>query len=144
LVAAGSTNHLIEVGGELLARGRWGVAIEEPGGAGRVLRRVTLQDAALATSGTYRTRRSDGGRARSHLIDPRTALPVDQGVVLASVVHRSCALADAWATAMLVLGGTNAEAFVRTAGIEVLTVEGLRQPWQVGTTRGFPAETPVE
>jgi thiamine biosynthesis lipoprotein len=69
---------------------------------------------------------------------------VDQGVVLASVVHRSCALADAWATAMLVLGGTNAEAFVRTAGIEVLTVEGLRQPWQVGTTRGFPAETPVE
>ncbi len=138
LTAAGQTNFLIEVGGELLARGAWRVAVEDPAQAGQVLRSITLRDGALATSGTYRTRRADGDRVRSHLIDPRTGRSVAHDTILASVRHSSCARADAWATAMLVQGAADAPARARAHRVSVLTVHGFPEHWEVQASEGFP------
>jgi NosR/NirI family nitrous oxide reductase transcriptional regulator len=144
LPAAGHSDFLVEVGGELLARGTWHVAVEDPIPPHRPLRTVALRDAALATSGTYRTRRADGGSTRSHLIDPRTGRPVDHDTVLVSVVHSSCALADAWATALIVDGGASVEAWARSQEFGVLRVSGAPPIRNLWISVGFPPEVGSE
>ena len=59
---------------------------------------------AMATSGDYRNFREQDGRRISHEIDPRTGRPVTHMLASATVLHPSCALADAYATALMVLG----------------------------------------
>ncbi len=124
---AGCAEFLIEFGGELLARGTWEVAIETSG------RPVLLENGALSTSGTYRQhRKADDGREISHLIDPRNGRPIAHRTISVSVRHSRASLADAWATALAVLGvetglvlaeqhGINAEYTVRTeTGLRVI------------------------
>lgn len=94
----GYTNYLVEAGGELRARGGWKIAIEHP------TRTCVLTNEAIATSGTYRQNFRTGERQYSHLIDPRTGYPVTHNTVSVSVRHAECARADAWATALNVLG----------------------------------------
>jgi thiamine biosynthesis lipoprotein ApbE/Na+-translocating ferredoxin:NAD+ oxidoreductase RnfG subunit len=98
LVFRGYTNFLVEAGGELRAVGRWNIAIEHPD------RPCTLNDEAIATSGTYRQNYASGGKRFSHLIDPRTGRPIAHNTVSVSVRHADCGHADAWATALNVLG----------------------------------------
>ena len=104
---------LIEVGGELLARGAWEVAIENPAHPGEPLRQLTLRDAALATSGAYRAK---------HLLSPATGHPIAHDTTLVAVILPTCAGADAWATALIVIGGENALRLARQRGMKVLTV----------------------
>ena len=94
----GHTRFLVESGGELRAHGTWTVAIEHP------TRVLTLSDEALATSGTYRQHWREGARERSHLLDPRTGRPIEHTTVSVSVIAKTCTEADAWATALNVLG----------------------------------------
>jgi len=113
LLALGHADVLVEVGGEVAARGRradggrWRVALEWPDSPEARARALVLEldQAAVATSGDYRkTRPSARGRPVSHVIDPRTGRPVEHGLASVSVVHRDGAWADALATALLVLG----------------------------------------
>jgi thiamine biosynthesis lipoprotein len=92
------TDFLVEAGGELRAVGRWEIAIEHP------TRTTTLLDESIATSGSYRQNYDKGGKRCTHLIDPRTGRPVTHRTVSVSVRHKDCARADAWATALNVLG----------------------------------------
>ncbi len=126
----GLEHYLVEIGGELVARGSapladntaagarsgrrpWSVALERPDGAADLATSiVALNDAALATSGDYRRRALNGGRALGHVLDPRTGEPAAHHLAAVSVIHASCAQADAWATALLVLGP---DAGLRTA-----------------------------
>jgi len=110
LVALGHADVLVDVGGEVSARGRrpdgsrWRVAVEtpQPGKVGAV---VELENAAVATSGDYRNFWTDPqGRRRSHILDPRTGEPISHALASATVVHREGAWADALATGLLVLG----------------------------------------
>lgn len=108
---AGMTDYLIEVGGELRVRGhnrrgqRWTVAVEDPLAAGRAVHRVlNVTDTAVATSGDYRNFFEYEGIRYSHTIDPRTGRPVSHELVSVTVLDESAALADALATALLVLG----------------------------------------
>jgi thiamine biosynthesis lipoprotein len=94
----GYSNVLVEAGGELRAHGRWVVAIEHP------TRTCVLSNECLASSGTYRQNYTSGQRAYSHLIDPRTGRPVTHQTVAVSVRHQECGTADAWATALNILG----------------------------------------
>lgn len=94
----GYTNFLVEAGGELRAVGRWKIAIEHPA------RVITLEDESVATSGTYRQNYKVGEKRVTHLIDPRTGRPITHSTVSVSVRHKDCARADAWATALNVLG----------------------------------------
>lgn len=131
LDSRGHENYLVEIGGELKARGvndrgdAWTVGVEAPDPDGRVLHlRVRLVNAAIATSGNYRLyREGKGGKIYSHIVDPRGGgkAPGQRAFRSVSVIHESAATADAWATALFVLGET----------------EGLRKAEAVGIAACF-------
>lgn len=111
LGAAGLDSYLIDVGGELRARGRkpdggaWRVGIERPVAAERSVHRVIeLQHSAIATSGDYRRFFVHRGRRYAHSIDPRTARPVSHTLASVSVVSADAMQADALSTALMVMG----------------------------------------
>jgi thiamine biosynthesis lipoprotein len=104
LTAAGVQEYLIDVGGELLARGSWEVAIENPADPKTPLRRLALKDEALATSGLYRATRQVEDQTVHHLIDPKTGHPFTPTAQLAAVIAPTALEADAWATALLAVG----------------------------------------
>lgn len=107
----GEEDFMAEVGGEVRALGTnergepWRIGIERPQpGRGAVQRIVPLDAMSLATSGDYRNYREVGGERVSHILDPRTGRPIRHLLVSVSVAHPSCTMADAWATALMVLG----------------------------------------
>ncbi|HIK68566.1 MAG TPA: FAD:protein FMN transferase [Pseudomonadales bacterium] len=111
LRAQGYHDFLVEIGGELFASGRapgnrpWQVGIELPSALGRAIyTSLPLQNMAMATSGDYRNYFKQGGKRYSHTIDPRTGYPIDHSLVSVTVLAKSAMLADAWATAISVLG----------------------------------------
>jgi thiamine biosynthesis lipoprotein len=85
-----------------------------------VQRRLLLSDRALATSGDYRSYYESDGHRVSHLIDPRSGESIDNRVVSVSVVHDSAAAADAWATALSVLGVDDGLATAEREGLAVM------------------------
>jgi thiamine biosynthesis lipoprotein len=111
LVALGHEDVLVDIGGDVAARGRradgapWRVAVEWPDGAREHTLVLELQDAGVTTSGDYRKTWTDAqGRRVSHLLDPRTGQPIGHELASVSVVHRDAAWADALDTALMVLG----------------------------------------
>jgi len=110
---------LVELGGEVRAFGArasgdaWRVGIENPVTPGAGLEAVVaLTHRALATSGDYRQERIANGERRSHVVDPRSGVPVRNGVASVSVVAPTCMEADAVATALMVLGTDEALTWV--------------------------------
>ena len=104
-------HHMVEVGGEVRARGLngagevWRIGIERPTGAGRSVHAVvSLADLSLATSGDYRNFFERDGVRISHTIDPRIGRPITHNLASVSVIHASCMTADGLATALGVLG----------------------------------------
>lgn len=130
LDAAGICNYLVGIDGEVRCRGRqecgarWTIAVEHPAkGADVPLALLDLDDCAVATSGNARNRIIVNGREVSHLIDPRRQMPAPTGaVVQATVVAPDCMAADAWATALMVLGPEAGLALARQAGLEAMMV----------------------
>ncbi|MCP3986321.1 MAG: FAD:protein FMN transferase [bacterium] len=107
----GHERFLVEVGGEVRALGErpaggsWRLAIERPEPDGRAVHAVVeLRDLAMATSGDYRSFYEQEGERLTHIVDPRVGRPVSHGLASVSVVHQNAATADAWATALTVLG----------------------------------------
>ena len=112
LVRLGYPEHLVEIGGELRGRGRkldgspWRVAIEvpEPEGQRRVHDVVPLVESGMATSGDYRNYYEQDGLRISHTIDPRDGRPIGHALASVTVLADEAMRADAWATALNVLG----------------------------------------
>jgi thiamine biosynthesis lipoprotein len=107
----GIDRYLVEIGGELRARGAsarddtWRVAVERPLPTQRSVQRILpVLDTGMATSGNYRNFFERDGERYSHTIDPRTARPVSHTLASVTVLHPSAMTADALATAMSVLG----------------------------------------
>jgi thiamine biosynthesis lipoprotein len=102
----GITDFIFELGGEVLTGdGEWEVEIETPDPATRTtLRTVKLKNQALATSGNYRQFQPAPGGLASHIIDPRTRKPIIRPPSSVSIIAKDCTTADAWATALFVLG----------------------------------------
>ncbi|WP_093317494.1 FAD:protein FMN transferase [Sphingomonas jatrophae] len=102
LTERGIGHALVEIGGELVGRGvrpdgePWWVDLETPPGLTLAPIRIALHELAVATSGDY--------RRGAHTLDPRTGRPALNGVVSVSVLHAQALDADAWATAIAVLG----------------------------------------
>lgn len=130
----------VRVGGERPGGGAWRVAIEWPDADSREAKvSVELGDAALATSGDYRSFYEQGGERFSHLLDPRTGRPVRHGLASVSVVHREAALADAWATALAVLGPAEGFARAEVEGLGAYFVERTSAGgFRAHSTSGFP------
>jgi len=105
------TNYLVEIGGELRMRGKnasnqdWAIAVEKPVDTERAVQTIVrMSDRAMATSGDYRNFFEFEGQRYSHTIDSRTGRPVAHNAAAVTIVSGSAALADALATALLVLG----------------------------------------
>lgn len=118
LLAQGFVDHMVEVGGEISVRGQteaqrdWRLAIEEPSPQKRSIHTIVpLSDRAMATSGDYRNFTEVDGRRYSHTIDPTTGHPVTHNLASVTVIAEDCAHADAWATALNVMGPTRGLAF---------------------------------
>jgi thiamine biosynthesis lipoprotein len=148
LIDLGHTSFLVELGGELRGKGRrpegraWRVAIEEPDVAGRRVHRiVTLEDLALATSGDYRNYYEVEGRRVSHTLDPRTGSPITHSLASVTVVHPSAAWADAWATALTVLGPEAGYALAQKEGLPAYFL--VRRPEGGFEPRMTPAFEPL-
>jgi len=119
----GLTNYLIEVGGELLAKGqntltqkKWLVGIDHPENEDRAAPIVLLQleDQALASSGNYRKFRVDAtsGQKFVHTINPLSGYTENSATLAASVLTPNCAMADGYATAFMAMGYEKAIALV--------------------------------
>lgn len=124
--AMGLTQALFGLDGELCALGTrpdgrpWGVAVEHPDPARRAARGIIeIADTALASSGDYRHFVVVGGRRVGHTMNPRSGLPA-QGVAAVSVLADSCARADAWATALMILPPEAGLPLARANGIAAL------------------------
>ncbi len=138
--------YMVEIGGEVRTRGTkadgdpWGIGIEQPTAGQRIVQSVIrLNDAALATSGDYRNFIEIDGRRYSHTIDPRTGRPIGHALAAVSVVADDCMTADAWATALMVLGPEDGYvAAERTSGIEALFLTRQGDGFAARTTPGFP------
>lgn len=129
----GLRHFLVEIGGELRGEGvkpdasPWWVAIERPAYFSRTPAhldlgnwpetRIALHGLSIATSGDYRRWFESKGRRYSHTLDPRTGWPVNNGVISVTVLQPSCMMADAWATALSVLGGEAALALAEASGV---------------------------
>ena len=106
----GYANFLVEIGGEVRVKGDkdglgWKIAVEKPIKDERVVEQVlSLKNIALATSGDYRNYREIDGVIYSHTIDPTTGRPVTHQLASVTVADSNCAMADGWATTLLVLG----------------------------------------
>lgn len=125
----GIGNALVGIDGELRALGlrpdgeAWTIAIEAPDAARRTPHSIlALQDAAVATSGDYRHWVEIQGQRLSHTMDPGTGAPLIASPASVTVVARSCAQADAWATALMVLGPERGAEFARRHGLDALFI----------------------
>ncbi len=140
LCASGCTDFLVEIGGELRGEGvkpdgsPWWVALEPPRPrAASVIGEtiIALHGLSVATSGDYRRYFERNGKRYAHTMDPRTGEPVSNGVISATVIHRSCMYADALSTALMVLGEGAGMAWAAERNLPALLVfehgAGLRQ-----------------
>jgi thiamine biosynthesis lipoprotein len=111
----GVRHALVEIGGELAGRGvrpdgePWWVDLEDPPGIALPRLRIALHGLAVATSGDY--------RRGAHTIDPRNGRSTGHGLRSVSVIHKSAMLADAWATALTVLGPREGLALAADQGL---------------------------
>lgn len=122
LERAGCRNFMVDIGGEVVVRGRnarnelWRIGINKPVddslSRNQELQMVLhIQDLGIATSGNYRNYYYKDGKKYAHTIDPRTGYPVQHSILSATVIARDCMSADAYATAFMVMGLEEAERF---------------------------------
>jgi len=127
LKTQGVGHYLVEVGGELRGAGvkpdgqPWWVALEEVTDAPAVEAPASLVLAlhglAVATSGDYRRYFELDGQRYSHTIDPRSGMPIVNDLASVTVVHGQCMAADAWSTALTVLGAEQGLALAERQGL---------------------------
>ena len=110
----GIENYLVEIGGEVKARGKkagalWRIGIDKPEDSnmtpGQELQAIIrITDKALATSGNYRKFYVEDGIKYSHTINPKTGYPVKNTLLSATIIADDCTMADGIATACMVMG----------------------------------------
>ena len=139
------TNAMVKAGGDLRVIGappgetHWTVQLEDPHKEGQRVS-IPLRDAALSTSGNYENFFEVNGRRYSHILNPRTGLPVE-GIAACTVIAPTCAESDAWATALFVLGVEQSlERFGPTRAIRftVPPTTNKTSAWHVRQSPNFP------
>ncbi|MEC9302944.1 MAG: FAD:protein FMN transferase [Bacteroidota bacterium] len=117
----GVNDFLINVGGENLASGKnqegdiWKIGIEKPTNKINDDYKLilSLNNKAIATSGNYRKFHKINGKKYSHVIDPLTGYPAYNRLLSVSVIHDDCMIADAYATAFMVMGVKKTKDFIK-------------------------------
>lgn len=132
LESFGVTDYLVEIGGEVRARGKnlkgkgWSIGIDDPmvdKTERKILAIIEVNNLSLATSGNYRNYYEKDGRTYAHIIDPRTGYNQSHNLLSASVFTPDCMSADAYATGFMVMGLEDSRALVEaTENMEALLV----------------------
>ena len=121
LASLGYQNILVEIGGEIRVKGQhagqaWRIGIAVPSddnvGNQRAVDMISLKDKACATSGDYQQFYIEDGERYTHLIDPKSGYPIKHEVISVTVIADHCMLADAVATASIVLGNDKGLSFI--------------------------------
>jgi len=145
-------NYLVDIGGELRAKGiniekqtLWRVGLEKPrfDGQQSVLKAISLNNEAMATSGTYRKFKTDtNGNRYAHIIDTNTGYPSKTNVLSVSVIANNCMTADAYATAFQAMGIEKVKLFLKThSELKVFFVfENENNELETLALNGFPEE----
>lgn len=121
------TNYLIEIGGELLAKGKnikgkiWNVAIEKPNSEAEYELVFPLNNTAIATSGNYSNYHINN-KKYSHIINPQTLHPTEHDLVSLTVLCQSAMEADGLATGLYVLGPDKALDIAEKENIAVFLI----------------------
>lgn len=149
--SAGVTDYMVEIGGEIVVKGLnpkgngWRIGVSKPVDDSLAVDTelqtvLELTDISMATSGNYRNYYYKDGKKYAHTIDPSTCRPVNHNLLSVTVLAEECAVADAYATAMMVMGLDSAlELCERTPGIEAYFIYQDKQgAVQTCTTPGFP------
>lgn len=142
----GCTNYMVEIGGEVVVKGEnpegkhWTLGINKPVDDSTHINNelqeiIRLTDCGIATSGNYRNFYYKGGKKYAHTINPATGYPVEHSLLSATVIHKSCTLADAYATSFMVMGLDAAKDFIsKHQDIEAYLIysaaDGKLQTWQ--------------
>lgn len=116
----GVKNFMVEIGGEIVTSGvnpdrlPWKVGVIKPTddslSVSHELQTIlNVTDVAMATSGNYRNFYYEGGKKFAHTIDPQTGYPVQHSLLSATVLAKTCAIADAYATSFMVMGRERAQ-----------------------------------
>jgi thiamine biosynthesis lipoprotein len=146
---SGLNNFMVEIGGEVSARGLnkmkelWKIGIDVPRFAnlpGQEIEAIlALKDNSVATSGDYRNYFEYENKIYSHTIDPKTGRPVTNNMASATVVAKSCMEADALATAIMVLGKEKGLAFIESIDIAeaFIIVRTSKDTYQTFQSSGF-------
>jgi FAD:protein FMN transferase len=129
----GFADFLVDVGGELVARGRnergdrWQIAVERPDPRGRAIQQIVpISDSAVATSGDYRNFREVNGERVTHILDPRTGRPIRHRLASVTVLDAQGVRADGLATALMALGPDDGRALAERLDLAVLFL--IRNP----------------
>ncbi len=146
LESKGIANYLVELGGELKARGKkyqedWKVGIDKPNENQTEERPleaiITLKDRALSTSGNYRKFYVENGKKYSHTINPSTGYPAKQNILSATVLADNCMTADAYATSFMVMGLEGSKQFLqenKELNLEVYFIYDENGQWKTYTS----------
>jgi len=113
LEKAGSLNYMVEIGGEVKVKGTndrgefWIIGINRPemdSALNSVFKKMNLTDIAMASSGNYRNYFKIGEKIYSHTMNPKTGYPEQNEILSATILAKECIVADAYATACMVMG----------------------------------------
>lgn len=123
LESLGAKNYFVEIGGEIRVSGKnadsefWRIGIDKPIANSTAVDRelqdvVQLENKSIATSGSYRKFYEKNGVKYSHTLNPKTGYPVTHSLLSATVIAETCGMADAMATAFMVMGHQKAISFM--------------------------------
>ena len=146
----GINNYMVEVGGELRAKGKkpddsyWSVGIEQPNETntdGASLNAVVkIKDKSLATSGNYKKFYIEDGKKYAHIIDPFTGYPSKNNLLSTTVITENCMTADAYATAFMVMGLEKSKQFLsenKDLNLEVYFIYDENGEWKIYSSKNF-------
>jgi len=152
LESKGINDYMIELGGEVLCKGvnangeSWKIAIDKPIALqeDRAMQALlSVENSAVATSGSYRKFKNIDGVRFSHTIDPRTGYPVQHQLLSATVVASTCAVADAYATAFMVMGVEQTMTFLDSPkgnGLEVYLISASGDGYDIQVSPSLAAK----
>ena len=144
MARAGAAGGIVDVGGDVRCFGRkagggkWIIGVRHPFQTDKMFVHLAAGDGAVCTSGNYFRFIEIGGERHSHIVDPRTGRSA-RAAPSVTVFARSATLADAWATALSVLGPRGLERLPRADGLEAMVVDGGPDDYSVHMTEGFDA-----
>jgi len=140
-------NYMVEIGGEIRLKGNnahgnhWQIAIQKPDTTPPTAQHIiSLPQIAIATSGDYQNYFEANGKRYSHTIDPMTGKPITHQLASVTVLHASAMMADAYATAISVLGVEKGMVFAEQLQLAVTMLVRDGKQFITKTSSHFPVE----